>query len=165
MRKLVLVLALLISGLVFSQDCQLNKTVDDFDKSETLVSKKTRIGQISNLGYLNTKLFKFTKDGNENLIIGFYQNKYVKECKTRDSYAEILFEDDTTLKLDAATSKIDCGVNYVWLSMTEDDVDDLINKKISKIRVHIEYYRDYDVVKKEKFLNKFVNNLKCLLSE
>lgn len=146
--------------LVHSQnnECNYKTKKDAFEKTTTYEIKNKILS--SSLSTLVYDIYTVEKDENKNYFLMFTKNGE-GQCLTENSYVSFLLSNEEVLTFKYKGS-IKCGRNTISVKVTEDEVNTLIDNEIISIRLNIEYSVDYKI--NDKRINKFKENLKCMIS-
>jgi len=175
MKKIILVLIFLnIHFCCFSQlkfkrttdtECKIEYAFDEFRKTENYQTisgfyfkdfgkSSDRIKLIYNM--------KKVSDSNSTRIYIFFES-LLNECRTKNSYAHLIFEDDSDMKLLTSNKDIDCGTGFLPVKLDDESIELLITKKVKSIRLQFDDdYKDFKTNDKEK--ESFIRNLNCIIN-
>lgn len=160
MKTNLILLVLFFSTFSFSQDCKITNTHDDFDDIDHYKTKFGILVKKDLTLYYDFLKIKYTKS--DVIILTLRTHSVVRQCRSKDSYVIFMFENGDKLKLPTLNKDIECGLNSLSVNINEN-IEDLTNRKIKKIRLSIETALDYDVDEKRKM--NLGETLKCLIEK
>jgi hypothetical protein len=149
----------------YSQDkpCKITKSYDEFTEKTTyeipyfMISKKS---YANGDDPIRISFFRYIyKDGVVSTYMDAFGNR--EGCKTKNSYIMILFKDGEKMSLYQSGDAIKCGVNDIFVPLTDDKISMFQEKQIDKIRIQLEETNE-DFVISEKGQELFSRNLKCI---
>jgi len=159
MKKYLIIMIFGLFTINSNSQCKLEKSIDKFNNSITFDTKKENVGK--NFSNLKMKVTKTIKEGKSFYVLIF--DNLPTGCNSSKSYVQFLFENKESIKLNYSTSvsMIKCGVNYMIISITEEEIGVLLKNKITDIRVKNDSDTDYSV--DEKHIISIHNLMNCIL--
>lgn len=161
MKKLIYLLFFLNMLLGFAQNNKISKIYDEFNKTNKFSINNIKIAKNNN-SRLKCDLSKRCDEGSIICIYSFYF--YTEKpigCVTSKSYATFLFDNKNTKTLDYEGS-IDCGTYAIYFTLLEEDFKEIIENKLSKVRIHTDTDFDYELTIDEEI--KLKETMKSLLT-
>lgn len=138
--------------------CRMKVAYDEFNEIKTyeVGFYETHLGAKKTLPYILSK--NIGSDNTETYILLLFGNK--EGCNTEASKVIFLMTDKTKIEFKTASKKIRCGTSVI--SIFIDDLSLFLDNEIEKIRLSIEYNEDFET--NQKSLQKFKNNLRCIMN-
>lgn len=164
--KLIKIFALV---LLFSnsygqnQKCKIIKRYDEFSEFTNYESRKFDVSKQSYTGGANSAQMQFlkleSKRGTIMYSMVIFGNK--SGCVTKNSGSTFIMKNGEKMYFEIATKKTDCGINFMIVKLTDDDISKLKTELIDKIRISYDDLNE-DFTFTEKGQTKFLENLNCI---
>jgi len=157
MKKSILILVLLTSTMLAQSQCKVKTTFDKFNKSTTHIIYKVDLRK----GMRQFDMMLFKGELESGISYALAPTVPYDGCITSKSYMQFLNDKGDIIELKYKGS-IKCGTRTGVFSITESQLNDLINMNITDIRVYLDTSSDFDLTDKNK--EKLKEALNCILN-
>ncbi len=145
----------MICSVNFSQ-CKINQAFDKFTNTNTY---RQRVDL-----YRGSKGFALTfikSVGSETFYTFFTISNFPECISPSKTYIKFLFSDGNVMEI-KYNYKIECGTSFAYFNITENQLKELKDSKITDVRITYEYSRDYEI--NEKMQSKLKDAFACILN-